>query len=671
MPTSNRRRIGAALSAAVCAVVFGAAAPQTAHAAPAYNAGLIAFGTGYTAYWTVVDVGTKQQHTITPAGGGFDAASMDIAYVEYSPNARQVAFVTDNPAAGSAGQLWLASADGSNAHPLTADAAGPIAWSPDGTQILYAANGIQAVPADGSAPPKQVVAPPRSPCRVKGPSRVTNHYAIFYWQTCSQDSSLPLGEIDGYRLGEASPQSVVADNVGPDAYAVSPDGSRIAKLSSGPNGLDLSVRLFGGNGAGYGVSLPTSGYPNGDIPFVFGPAGDLAFAYQGAGANRVEVVSSVPYSGPQTIVSNPADASSHPISFLDWANGPSNLPTRPMADRIGGIDRIATAINASRWTFDTRNTPGRQAVAAVLTRDDLYPDALAGTALAAQMGGPLLLTPSRGLDPAVGLELARVLNPGATVYLLGGPAALSPAIAGAVQQLGYNPVRLGGADRYATAVAIATTISGTTPKSVLLATGTDFPDALTAGVAAGQERYDLPGTGTPNGGVVLLTHGATMPLATLAYLNSIQPTLGQPPLYAVGGPAAAALRSAVPWWSNRTALVGSDRYDTAAKVAASALYGNGAPGRYTMAAITTATNFPDAMSGGVLASTQDAPLLLAGPGGLSPAENAILRNGHLSDIAVIGGPAAVSNRILLTAADTAFGSHTWGNAINRLAPPLR
>lgn len=206
---------------------------------------------------------------------------------------------------------------------------------------------------------------------------------------------------------------------------------------------------------------------------------------------------------------------------------------------------------------------------------------------------------------------------------------------------------------------------------MLLATGTDFPDALTAGVAAGQERFSLYRWGPSNGGVVLLTDGSTMPLATLNYLNNAQQDPAHPSIYAIGGPAAAALRSAVPWWTNRTALVGTDRYDTAAKVATSALYGNGAPGRYTMATITTGLNFPDAMSGGALAGSQGAPLLLAGSAGLSPAENAILRSGHLSDVAVVGGPTAVADRIFSAVADTAFGAHTWDAYTNRAAPPLR
>lgn len=53
MTISIRRRIGATLSALACATAFSMAAPQTAHAAVAYNPGLIAFGTGYSPDWTV------------------------------------------------------------------------------------------------------------------------------------------------------------------------------------------------------------------------------------------------------------------------------------------------------------------------------------------------------------------------------------------------------------------------------------------------------------------------------------------------------------------------------------------------------------------------------------------------------------------------------------------
>lgn len=669
MSAGIRRRLAAAVSAAVCAAVIGVLAPPSAHAIPAYNPGPIAFGTGYTPNWTIVDINTHQRRTVTPSGGGFNA-SMDVTYVKYSPNAQQVAFLTGDPVTNENSRLWVASADGANAHPIASGATGPIAWSPDGTQILYGADGIQAIPVDGRTPPKLVIAPPDPRCSTEGPSRVTSHNTVFFWQDCQAEGGrLLLGFLYAFSPGGVPWATSFRYPVFP-GFSVAPDGSRIARVAPNGNELWVTVQQIGDeNTLAYSYGTAHEVLRVG--PVDFGLSDELAIASQSTDGNKryneIQVVANRLYPTPRTIVSDFAGDDSHPITFLDWLNGSSNLPVRPIADRIGGTDRIATAIDASQWAFDTRGAPGRRATVAVLARDDLYPDALVGTALAIQRGGPLLLTSGRSLDPRVGLELARVLSPGSTVYLLGGPAALSPGIADQVQQLGYHPLRLGGRDRYDTAVLVDTAIPSVNIKATLVATGTNFADALTASVAAGQDRYSLySGASNPAGSVVLLTDGATLPAATLAYING-----HGGPLYAVGGPAAAALRSTGRPAGSWTALVGSDRYDTAAKVATSALYGNGAPGRYTMAAITTGTDFPDAMSGGALAGSQDAPLLLAGPGGLSPAENAILRNGHRSDIAVIGGPAAVSDHVLASAADVAFGPYAWDTFTNRAAPPLR
>lgn len=356
---------------------------------------------------------------------------------------------------------------------------------------------------------------------------------------------------------------------------------------------------------------------------------------------------------------------------MQWVNGASGASARPIAERVGGVDRVDTAVKSSQWSYAGLGQPGRHAATAVLARADTFPDALTGTALAVQSGGPLLLTSTGGLDPAAGAELRRILAPGSSVYLLGGTAALAPAVADAVQRLGFAPVRLGGSDRYATAAIVATAISGTAPKAVLLATGTAFPDALTAGVAAGQERYSVRGAGVPAGGVVLLTDGATMPSATRAYLDALRSHAQSTSVYAVGGPAASALDAAFPNWPDAVRLVGADRFETAAKVAASALFGNGTPGRYQVAGIATGLNFPDAMSGGALIGAQGGPLFLADAAGLTPGELAVLKAGQPADIVVMGGPAAVTPGVLSGTADAVFGPHAWDTFTNRVAPPLR
>ena len=201
--------------------------------------------------------------------------------------------------------------------------------------------------------------------------------------------------------------------------------------------------------------------------------------------------------------------------------------------RISGDDRILTAIAVSQSSFPTAGS----AAAVVLARSDDFADALAGTPLAVKKNGPLLLTAPSSLDSRVKTEIQRVLPAGATVYLLGGPAALDPSIATALTNLGYTVVRYQGDDRYGTAVAIADHGLGN-PSTVLEATGLNFPDALAAGAAASKA-----------GGAVLLTANNVMPAATQAYLNAHPGDTR----FALGGPAAAAATSEHPRPSARTA----------------------------------------------------------------------------------------------------------------------
>lgn len=123
---------------------------------------------------------------------------------------------------------------------------------------------------------------------------------------------------------------------------------------------------------------------------------------------------------------------------------------------------------------------------------DGFADALAGGPLAVDRDAPLLITDPDRLRAEVAAEVDRVLPDGGTVYLLGGTAALSPEVEDELQQAGYDTVRVAGADRHETAVAIADALGN--PALVLIATGATFPDALAASAAA-----------SANGGAVLLT----------------------------------------------------------------------------------------------------------------------------------------------------------------------
>jgi ell wall binding domain 2 (CWB2)/Carboxypeptidase regulatory-like domain len=291
--------------------------------------------------------------------------------------------------------------------------------------------------------------------------------------------------------------------------------------------------------------------------------------------------------------------------------------------RISGADALATSIAISATEFPTAHSAG----AVVVARSDRFADALAGGPLAASVNGPLLITPGGGaggnLDARVLAEIRRVLTPGATVYVLGGPAALSPAIDATLTALGYDVRRVYGADEYATAVAVAQQLGN--PTTIFEATGLNFADALSAVPAAIQAH-----------GAILLTAGNVQAPATAAYLAA-HPARTR---YAVGGAKAAA--GADP---GATAIYGQDAFGTSAAVAMTFFP------KATSFGAATALRFPDALSGGVLEGEPSnvGPMLLVPSSGQLPAaisnylqsQTATLTHG-----VVFGGTQAVGNDVL-------------------------
>jgi hypothetical protein len=290
----------------------------------------------------------------------------------------------------------------------------------------------------------------------------------------------------------------------------------------------------------------------------------------------------------------------------------------PSLLRVSGADRIATSIAASQTAFPKADS----ARVVVLARYDSFADALAGTPLAAKEVGPLLLTVTSSLTTDTTTEISRVLPVGATIYLLGGNSAISPTVQTTLVTMGYVVQRLAGADRYATAVAIAGALGN--PTTVFEADGSNFPDALSAGSAAAQQ-----------GGAILLTAGSTMPSASSGYLAA-HPSVR----YAIGGPAAKADKGATP-------LVGSDRFATSLLVATTFFTSPAA------VALASGINFPDALSGGAVASLSNGPMLLVPNVGTIPATTISYlasAGASASSAWLFGGTASVSDDVFSQAA---------------------
>ena len=309
----------------------------------------------------------------------------------------------------------------------------------------------------------------------------------------------------------------------------------------------------------------------------------------------------------------PVDPVEQPTEEPTPTPSPTPIPTpdpEPAIERLEGADRIQTAIAVSQEEFEDG-----EASNVLIARADQFADALAGTPLGAARNAPVLITGSDTLAPGVADEIARALTPGGTVYLLGGEAAIGAAVADALTEDGYLVERLAGASRVETAIAVAEEIGD--PAGLLITTGDDFPDAMTAGAAAGA-----------NEGAVLLTPSGTPHPAVDAYLAAHDVDT-----WAIGGPAAAAYPDATP-------VVGATRQETAVAVAETFFAAPSAVG------LARDDDFPDALAGGVVLALMDAPLLLTSSGELSQATlDWVTEQDGLTTALVFGGEQAISQTV--------------------------
>ena len=141
--------------------------------------------------------------------------------------------------------------------------------------------------------------------------------------------------------------------------------------------------------------------------------------------------------------------------------------------RLGGLDRYETASKISEALDVKKGTP------VVLVYGENYPDALSISGAAADMQYPIFLVNGDSLTDAVAQKITAI-NP-TKVYIIGSQGVVSQAIQDQVTKLTSldhsNIVRLGGADRFETSLAVAQFFNQA-GQTTCIATGNNFPDAL-------------------------------------------------------------------------------------------------------------------------------------------------------------------------------------------------
>jgi putative cell wall-binding protein/GH25 family lysozyme M1 (1,4-beta-N-acetylmuramidase) len=291
----------------------------------------------------------------------------------------------------------------------------------------------------------------------------------------------------------------------------------------------------------------------------------------------------------------------------------------PKITREGGADRYATSAALSA-TF----APG--ASVAYVASGQNYPDALSGSAAAGRDKGPVLLVEPGTIPSSVSTELTR-LKP-RKIVVLGGTDAVSAVVQQQLQTYTSGSVtRLAGADRYETSADIASTFSAG-PGVAYVATGENFPDALSAASAAAGSA----------GGPILLVTPTSIPAVISTELSRLRPTR----ISILGGADAVstAVQRQLQTYTNGdvTRLSGVDRYDTSAAIAQTF-------SSATTVYITVGTDYPDALSGGPVAGATNSPMLLVQPDAIPASTASQLTRLKPSNIVILGGPAAVSTYV--------------------------
>ena len=171
---------------------------------------------------------------------------------------------------------------------------------------------------------------------------------------------------------------------------------------------------------------------------------------------------------------------------LKYKKDTTPTPSNPDTGRIGGKDRIDTAIKISKDNYDKAKT-------VIVVRHDLFPDSMTASVLAKLKDAPILLNPTDKLDSRVADEIKRL---GAEeIIIVGGQNSVSEKVREDLKayDADKNVERISGVDRYGTSEMVAKRVTGITGKkhTGVVASGQVFPDALSVGTFASRDGYPI------------------------------------------------------------------------------------------------------------------------------------------------------------------------------------
>lgn len=193
-------------------------------------------------------------------------------------------------------------------------------------------------------------------------------------------------------------------------------------------------------------------------------------------------------------------------------------------ERLSGYDRYDTAMAVVDKANVNSGTP------VIVASGENFPDALGVSSFSGSNQYPTLLVGQNYLSDKTKNYLTS--NKPTTVYIVGGVFVVSQAVEAQIKELVPTAVikRLAGNDRFDTVAAVINEFSAS-PRTLFLANGFNFPDALAGSALAAK-------TGDP---VLLIdNNGGTLPPAVEAYLKKLRAAGSRPIVRALGGTAVVS-----------------------------------------------------------------------------------------------------------------------------------
>ena len=319
----------------------------------------------------------------------------------------------------------------------------------------------------------------------------------------------------------------------------------------------------------------------------------------------------------------------------------------PNCERLAGPTRYDTAVNIARAKWAPSGGPLLAPSEVWVATGANFPDALAAGAAAGVAVAPLLLVRQNSIPTAVKNQLEDFATAGASrFYVVGGADVVSTGVENTLKALPGAPdvVRLSGTTRYGTAAKVYE--EEACGFEVLLATGTNFPDAIAGGALAGSFNSVFPTF--LGAGAILLANSSGVPQETINAMNNCSTDS----VTFLGGtdvlPASlqTQIDNEVPTVTNFKRLEGVNRFETAVEIAK----------EFTLADVdkvylAVGDNFPDALAGGPAAARDPfyygSPILLSKknclPASVSTYINSLNGGAGPTDIVMLGGTDVLSD----------------------------